>query len=262
MLAVAALSPALPALAQEEVVPLEPPSPVRVPAPVQPARAVPPLDPRSHELLDHDCRSEVGRRRVTLFANGTVRVWDGLLGNQRMMLGELVREEVAGYLDRLHAIDLAEVPLAREGPAADGGGVAARVRAIAAAGGEGERSAAGGDWVEECMVTLDLEPTVAPRRYRFSRYDSLPLGLMAVVRIAEELSARALPDSELPLGYVAQRGDVLRRTDGSLFEVVRPTDDGQGLELRGLEQPLTLYVARADLRALFVALVSRQTGRR
>jgi hypothetical protein len=191
-----------------------------------------------------------------------VRLWDGLLTELQMMLGELTREEVAGFEERLRGIDLSEVPRAAADTAAAGGGVAASVRAAAAATSEGGRSPATGEWVEECVLTLHLDATAAPVRYRFGRYDSLPLGLMSMVRAAEELAGRALPASDLPPGYVAQRGDVLRRHDGSLFEIVRETDDGRGLELRGLEQPFTVYVGRDDLRALFVGLVERRPGDR
>src|SRR5512134_204975 len=82
--------------------------------PIDPMRTQPPEvetapGDRSHELLDYECRSELGRRRVTLFANGTVRVWEGLLEGQRMTLGELGPDELAAVVRRLRAEDFSEV---------------------------------------------------------------------------------------------------------------------------------------------------------
>ena len=185
---------------------------------------------RSHELLDYTCNSSLGRRRVTLFANGTVRVWDGLLESQRMTLGELGPDELAAFVRRLREQDFSEV--------------------APVSGTEGE-------WVERCTLELELvgEP---PRTYSFGRYDALPLALASVVRLADEVALVALPLDRLPQGYDPLPGDVLRRVDGVLFEVLRRTADGKGVELRGKEQPLLLFVRPEDLRAEFDALVSRR----
>jgi len=185
---------------------------------------------RSHELLDYECRSELGRRRVTLFANGTVRVWDGLHESQRMTLGELGPDELAAFLRRLRAEDFSEVS--------------------PVAGTEGE-------WVERCALRLALAGQPA-RRYAFGRYDSLPLALASTVRLADEIALVALPLDRLPAGYEPRPGDVLRRVDGVLFQVIRRTADGEGLELVGKEQPLVIFVRPEDLRAEFDALVSRR----
>ena len=190
----------------------------------------PPGD-RSRELLDYRCENDLGRRQVTLFANGTVRLWDGLHASARMTLGELSPPELEGYLRRLQAADLSEVDESREGPE--------------------------GSWIERCGIVLDL-PGDRPRRYAFGRYDSLPLALAGVVRIADEIGTRTLPLDGLPVGYVPRPGDVLRRADGELFEIVSFTTDGKGLELLGRDQPLTLYLRPEDLRGLFDALVSRR----
>jgi hypothetical protein len=196
-----------------------------------PWAAVPGAD-RSREVLDYRCESELGRRQVTLFANGTVRLWDGLHEAPRMTLGELAPEELQGYLRRLRSEDLSEVDETREGP--------------------------DGSWVERCRLVLEL-PGQARRQYAFGRYDSLPLALSALVRVADELGARTLPLDQLPAGYTPRPGDVLRRADGALFEVVAFTTDGQGVELLGRDQPLTLYLRPDDLRGLFDALVSRRS---
>ena len=207
----------------QDVVPLDP---------MRPAVPEPETRPgdRSHELLDLECRSELGRRRVTLFANGTVRVWSGLHESQRMTLGELGPSELAAFVRRLRAENFSEV--------------------APVAGTEGE-------WVERCTLELEL-PGEPARRYAFGRYDALPLALASTVRIADELAKVAIPIDSLPIGYEPRPGDVLRRVDGIVFEVVRRTSDGKGVELRGKVQPLVIFVRPEDLRAEFDALVSRR----
>ena len=190
----------------------------------------PPGD-RSRELLDYRCESGLGRRQVTLFATGTVRLWEGLHETPRMTLGELSPVELDGFLRRLEAEDLREVEEARPGPE--------------------------GSWIEQCRLVLDL-PGRRVRRYAFGRYDSLPLALSVIVRIADEVATHTLPLDGLPVGYEPKAGDLLRRADGELFEIVSFTADGKGLELLGRDQPLTLYLRPEDLRGLFEALVSRR----
>src|SRR5688572_25460903 len=141
LLASIPLAVAVPIRAQD-VVPLDPMRPEAPDAETAPGD-------RSHELLDYECRSELGRRRVTLFANGTVRVWDGLHESQRMTLGELGPDELAAFVRRLRAEDFSEV--------------------APVAGTEGE-------WVERCAMRLALAGQPS-RHYAFGRYDSLPLAL-------------------------------------------------------------------------------------
>ena len=217
-----ALAGAAPALAQD-VVPLDPMRPQA------PETETAPGD-RSHELLDYECRSDLGRRRVTLFANGTVRVWEGLHESQRMTLGELGPDELAAFVRRLRDEDFSEV--------------------ATVAGTDGA-------WVERCALRLALAGQ-SPRRYDFGRYDSLPMALASTVRLADEIALVALPLDRLPAGYEPRPGDVLRRVDGVLFEVLRRTADGKGLELLGKQQPLVIFVRPEDLRAEFDALVSRR----
>jgi hypothetical protein len=62
----------------------------------------------------------------------------------------------------------------------------------------------------------------------------------------------------MPAGYEPRPGDVLRRHDGELYEVITLTADRQGVELQGVEQPLTLFVARSELVGEFVELVRRR----
>ena len=230
------------------------PNPLPQPSPISD-------DPRSHVLLRLDCESRIDRREVTLFANGTVRLRQGPLGKEAMHLGELGPEEMATTLAQLRQEDLSEVdpdPLTVEG-----------------------------DWVESCLLELDVpkppkpdpagdrgrpsmeSPPPASRHgpggrleLRFGRYSSLPLALSRVVQVADRLAVVAgkeLPPG-LPVGYEPVRGDILERADGDRFQVVGFTADGKGVELEGLDNPLTLYVATADIAHSFVSLVKHATG--
>ena len=50
-------------------------------------------DARSTEVLRYECSNQLGRRDVTLFANGTVRLRQGLWEEQELYLDELLNEE-------------------------------------------------------------------------------------------------------------------------------------------------------------------------
>jgi hypothetical protein len=189
------------------------------------------LGDRSRELLDYRCANQLGVRQVTLFANGTVRLREGLGEKPRMRLGELGPVELEGYLRRLAAEDLSEV--------------------------HDRQESAEGEWVERCTLRLALADR-PPRRLAFSRFDSLPLPVATIVRIADEMAAKTRAVNDLPPGYRARVGDVLRRADGVLFRVVGTTADGQGLELQGVEQPLVLYLRPEDIAAQFESLASRR----
>ena len=124
-----------------------------------------------------------------------------------------------------------------------------------------ERSAGGveGDWVESCVLELLREDDL--RRFRYSRYESLPLTLSRVLAVADDLAAKVDPRAggqHLPAGYLPRTGDILRRVDGELFEVRGQTADKQGVELAGVQVPLTLYVPKSELSKEFVALESRR----
>jgi hypothetical protein len=186
---------------------------------------------RSRELLDYRCANQLGVRQITLFANGTVRLREGLGKEPRMRLGELGPVELDGYLRRLAAEDLSEV--------------------------HDRQESAEGEWLERCTLRLALDGRPV-RELAFSRFDSLPLAVAALVRVADEMAAQTRVTTDLPARYRARPGDVLRRADGVLFEVVGFTADKLGLEMRGVEQPLTLYIRPEDIPAVFEALVSRR----
>jgi len=192
-----------------------------------------PISERSLERLRFDCASEIDRRDLTLFANGTVRLRQGHPGIERMWLQELGRERLQAYLNRL-----AE-PLRNETPASD--------------------LTASGEWVEHCVVELQLEGRAA-EHYEFDRFDTLSLDLQRTVVIANELvawvdtSAPAEGESTLPLDYQAEPGDVLRRADGVRFRVNGFTADGNGVELVGIDYPVTIYLAKTELSSSFAAV--------
>jgi hypothetical protein len=198
-----------------------------------PAAGETPVDPRSVEILRYDCASALGRREVTLFANGTIRLRDGPLGEEWMGLAELGPDERDGVLHRLADEDLS---------------AAARLpRGV------------DGDWVERCELRLQL-PGRPLQEFRFGRYDTLPLALSRVVRVAREMGEKVLDlkaSEHLPEDYEPRRGDVLKRVSGRLFRVFGFTSDDKGVELEGVDDPLTIYVRREELRREFVALVSR-----
>jgi hypothetical protein len=207
-----------------------------VPPAEQPAAATAsPASPsnRSLEVLRLDCANRLGRREVTLFGNGTIRLRDGPIGKEWMGLAELNPDELQGTLRRLEQEDLADATDLPPGVA--------------------------GDWVEKCDLVLAL-PGRKRQKCFFGRYDSQPLSLAHVVRVAEELSAKVqvLRDAEqLPEHYEPRFGDVLKRADGNRYRVVNFTSDKKGVELDGIDQPLYLIVLKEQMRLEFVALVSR-----
>lgn len=191
-------------------------------------------DPRSHEVLDLSCSSDLSTRRVTLFGNGTVRLRERSKQGDQMQLGELTEDELDAYLNRLAEEDLTEA--------------------------ESPRSGASGEWLEQCELRIALD-SEAERSYRFTRRDSLSLSLARVVAIADELAAEAAlreTRTRFPAGYVPRRGDRVERSDGLLFEVVGFTSDQRGVELEGVHQPLVVFVLKDEFIGEFVALVGRR----
>jgi hypothetical protein len=202
-------------------------------SPAATAQPEPPAD-RLVEVLRLDCASRIGRREVTLFGNGTIRLRDGPIGKEWMGLAELAPDELAGMLRRLAQEDLSDASHLPPGVA--------------------------GDWVEKCDLVIEL-PGGKPQKFFYGRYDPLPLGLYHVQRMAEELGAKVtvLRDAEqLPVRYEPRLGDVLKRTDGAHYRVVNFTSDRKGVELDGLDQPLHLLVLKEQMRMEFVGIVSRE----
>lgn len=189
---------------------------------------------RTVEVLRYGCANEVGHREVTLFRNGTIRLFDGPPGEELMGLAELSPDELTGALNRLQAEDLSEARHLQKG--------------------------IDGPFIEQCELHL-LLPDRQPEVYRFGRYDALPLNLSRVLRVAEDLEAKVddLKDvEELPVSYVPREYDVLKRRDGHRYRIIRFTADNNGVELQGLDQPILLIVLKEEMRKEFVAIVSRE----
>lgn len=193
-------------------------------------------DPRSRVIVVEECRSEIGRREVTLFANGTIRRRQGPEGAEILALAEVGREEVDAFVRRLAAPDLSET----------------EARALSPEG----------TWVERCSLELRL-PDAPVRTFRYGRYESLSLALRTVVEVVRDIEATIVPgqrEVELPAAYRPEPGDLLERADGVRFEVIGPTADGLGLELSSPDQPLTVFVPAADVRLHFVKLLRKGWG--
>jgi hypothetical protein len=189
---------------------------------------------RSTEIVRHSCESELGRREVTLFGNGTIRLRDGVPGQEQMGLAELDPGELEAFVNRLRQEDLSEVGRLPDGVE--------------------------GTWVEQCALELHL-PGEEAKVFRFRRYDSLPLSLSRVLRIVLDLAAEVEHlegEEQLPVDYKPKPMDILKRRDGQLFRVLGFTSDKRGVELEGIDQPLMIYVHAEEIRREFVAVVERK----
>jgi hypothetical protein len=191
------------------------------------------LSPKTIELVDHRCVGDLAEDDLTLFANGTVRLRERVGERQDMLLAELEKTELDGFVARLREVDLSEADSLRSGIT--------------------------GEWISQCGLTLTL-PDLPKTFFRYGRFDVLPHALETVRQVLGELETlartRAVHGS-LPKNYEPKPGDFVRRTDGELFEVISFTADGRGVELNGINQPVTIYVARADFRSVFVSKEDR-----
>jgi len=188
------------------------------------------VDPRSQEVLRLACTTGVFRSDMTLFGNGTLRLFKGEIGSETMTLSELDPDALGAYVRRLQAESL-DTGL-RPPPRVDG------------------------TWTEDCVLTLDVDEGPVGTA-RFGAFDSQSLSLSRLVTIARELVALSEVQSQvggLSSSYVPQRGDVIVHRDGSRYRVRGMTSDGLGVELVGIEQPLTIYIALETLPGLFMAL--------
>jgi hypothetical protein len=250
------------------------------PIPAQPITAPPIPTGRGDVLLRRDCRSTIARQEVTLFGNGTVRLRSGPLGEERMLLIEVTRDEVESLVAAVRGEDFAEAGAGSAGPEGDWvERCLLELPMLAAApsgvggedAGEGGRDAgeAGRPDAGEIRPDQPLGPGGASgdhpaTRFAYGHLDSLSLPLARVVALVDELALRVEAGAgagRLPPGYRPRQGDVLRRADGVLFRVVRATAALEGMpggwELQGVVQPLAVYVLEADLPREFGELVSR-----
>lgn len=193
-----------------------------------------PMDPRSTVLLRRDCLGETGHADVTLFANGTIRLREGEGPARTMRLAELPLDVLQAYVNRLEEIDLSET---------ESGLPEVELK-----------------WVGRCEIELGIGDG-EPRVFQFGTFDSLSLALSRVNSIVGELVEEAeerTPKGHLPRDYKPRAGDVLVRADGARFKVIGYTSDKNGIELQGVDQPLTIYVPADDMDEWFTELVSRQ----
>lgn len=192
------------------------------------------LDLRSVERFRWQCRNELGRRDVTLFANGTVRLRRGPRGQQSLQLDELTGEELLGYLSRLSRIQRSR-ELHHD---MAGGQTFGQV--------DGELGAS-------CQLFLRL-PDLPPVVLTMPRLEVPQLGVAQLIGIADELAAFTRPldqPRQVKADYRPRTGDRLRRKDGHYFRVIGPTADGSGVELEGLQEPIRIFYRLVDLPLLF-----------
>jgi hypothetical protein len=192
-------------------------------------------DDRSTEILRYECLTDSVRRETTLFANGTIRLRRGRIGNEYMGLAELGQDALQGYVNRLSQEDLTNVTSPVPGPE--------------------------GAWVEHCSLRLQL-PGKELKSFDFGPFDPLQINFAHVLGIAQELEKKVKivkDKDELPADYDPRPGDVLKRIgDGLRFRIVAFTGDDKGIELEGIDQPLEIYIAKGEVRKKFTTLVSRE----
>jgi hypothetical protein len=192
------------------------------------------VDARSVEIIRLDCANELGRREVTLFANGTIRLREGPEGEELMGLAEMGPSEVQAFLERLKGENLSEIQKLPSG--------------------------IDGQWIEKCMLSMAL-PDRPARIFHFGRYDTLPLQLSRVLTVVQDMGAKVTTlegGKRLPDGYVPRLFDVLERVDGNEYRITGFSVDGKGVELQGVFQPVVVYMPLEQIRTEFRDLVSRR----
>lgn len=197
--------------------------------------ATPTPDPRGVLWLDYDCKSKINQRRVSLFASGTLRLRTEGIEETRVRLAELTPDELRWFVNRLRGEDLSET--------------------------DEETWSPSGEWIERCRLDLTL-PERPAESFEIDRFGTVSLALSRVLAVVRDLDRlveeRSPPARHLPAEYRPKAGDVLERADGARFRVVGYTMDKLGVELVGVELPLTIFIHFDDVRKQFVALLSRR----
>ena len=191
-------------------------------------------DARSVEVIRLDCANELGRREVTLFANGTIRLREGAEGEELMGLAEVGPSEYQAFIERLKGEDLSEVQRLPSG--------------------------IDGQWIEKCMLAMTI-PDQPSRIFHFGRYDTLPLPLSRVLTVVQDVAAKVTVlegTKRLPDDYQPKLFDVLERVDGNQYRITGFSVDGKGVELQGVLQPVVVYMPIEQIRTEFRDLVSRR----
>lgn len=198
-----------------------------------------PKDLRSTEWLKYTCSNSLGRRDVTLFANGTVRLREGLWESQQVYLHELAPPELRLERQLLGSVfDATSTPRQQ----LSFGGV-------------------DGEWIEHCDIVLEL-PNAKPFHYKFGQFEMPPLEVSRLVQISEDLASltRPLdPVQRLSPTYEPKRGDTLVDGDGERFRIIGLTSDGRGVEVESLSVPMRILHPIDMLPSLFVAYEPRGT---
>lgn len=205
-----------------------------------------PNDPRSIVLFEQTCTSDRGRRVVTLFANGTVRLkettramggdrlWDvDREDHSQLYVIELSPEETATYREQLDVENPGDGFL----PEREGGDLV-------------------GIGVESCELTY-RQASGATKRYVFSPVEVPSLRLERYVTLASDLARRAVPEEvpeTLDEAYVPRMGDVLRDLSGVRYRITWISVEGL-VELDGIDQPIHVRIGLPDLGTRFVARV-------
>ncbi|MEM6795233.1 MAG: hypothetical protein AAF725_14735 [Acidobacteriota bacterium] len=223
------------------------------------------LDLRSVERFHWQCRSDLGRRGLTLFGNGTVRLKTGTLTDPEMYLDELTPELTVEYLNRIAGVSRtrrfrAEVESAALAIAP----LSQQARGEGYRGPERSFGVLEGRWLEACLLRLRL-PDTDPVELWLPRLEVPSLELSQLVAIADELADFTRPVRQvrgLGVDYVPIPGDLLRRGDGQLLRVVGITIDGGGVELESLSEPTRIYYLLKDLPRLFTEKVRPGTPSR
>jgi hypothetical protein len=168
--------------------------------------------------------------RLSLFADGMV-VWHskGGLSVERLVREQLTPEELAVYRD---AIEASKIVTLKEGDYTEGMEGPLQIR-----------------WT----LTVAL-PGTRPRSYTGAGLTVQPLALGTVLAIAQDLRV-ALRDGKREVDPFEAReprvGDVLLDPEGARWKVRGIDAEHQSLHMVGLDQPITRYVKREDLKKVF-----------
>lgn len=200
-------------------------------------------EPRTWELFRQSCSSPLGKRELTLFLDGTIRLRVRDQEGQDIRLGELPAEPLARTYANLRATQLG---IGREGKEWT---QPSQGRSLA------------GEFLQECEVHLQL-PGLEVKNFLFTPMEITPLWLGQLRQLAEELAERTekLVHAGLPKDYEPQHGDLLRRRDGVIFRFVGKTSDQKAWMVEQVGQPITTYYSVDDLNELFVAVVESRSG--
>jgi hypothetical protein len=141
-----------------------------------------------------------------------------------MRLSELGDAELRAYINRLADIPFDDLALQAEGLE--------------------------GDWVERCELLLDL-PEEERQELSYGRFDTIPLGFRHVLLVVDDLLVVAQAErlaGDRTRAFDPEIGDFLiRRRDSARFEVVGFSIEGTGVEIRGIDQPVTIYLLKDQL---------------